>query len=66
MKGVSILVVVVALAVAGYLYQQNLRTSGQRLGADSPQEIKPRLEQVGRDVERQMELGTRRVEEATR
>ena len=66
MRGIALLVVVIALAVAGYLYQQNLRTAGQQLGADSPQEIKPRLEQVGRDVERQMELGTRRVEEATR
>ena len=66
MRGISILVVVVALAVAGYLYQQNLRTTGQQLGADSPQEIKPRLEQIGRDVERQTELGARRVEEATR
>ncbi len=66
MRGISILVVVIALAVAGYLYQQNLRTTGQQLGADSPQEIKPQMEQIGRDVERQMQLGAGRVEEATR
>jgi hypothetical protein len=66
MRGIALLLVVIALAVAGYLYQQNLGTTGQQLGADSPQEIKPRLDQIGRDVERQMELGTRRVEEATR
>jgi hypothetical protein len=66
MRGFSILIVLVALAVAGYLYQQNLRTTGQRMGADSPQEIKPRLEQIGRDVERQTELGVRRVDEAAR
>ena len=66
MRGISILLLVVALAVAGYLYQQNLRTTGQQLGADSPQEIKPRLEQIGRDVERQTQLGASRVEEATR
>lgn len=66
MRGFSILIMLVALAVAGYLYQQNLRTTGQRLEADSPQEIKPRLEQIGRDVERQTELGVRRVDEAAR
>ena len=66
MRGITILAVLIALAIAAYLYQQNLQTTSQQLGAGSPKDLKPQLERLGQGIELQTELGARRVDEATR
>lgn len=66
MRGFGLIALVLAMAAAAYLYQQNLRNTAQQLGASSPKDIKPQLDQLKRDIELQTEIGARRVDEATR
>lgn len=66
MRGFSLLALVIAMGAAAYLYQQSLQHTTEQLGAESPKQIKPKLDQIGRDIERQNEMSLRRIEDATR
>ena len=60
MRGFGLIALVLAMAAAAYLYQQNLRNTAQQLGASSPKDIKPQLDQLKRcNTAVEKELGRR-------
>lgn len=66
MRSFSLIALLLALAIGIYLYQKNLSQVGRTVGAESPQEIKPKLDQLQQGLNAQARLQMQQTESRLR
>jgi hypothetical protein len=66
MRGFSLILLLAALAIAGYLYKQSIQQTARTLGAQSPLELRQKTEDLGKAIEQQTMNGVRHLDEQLR
>jgi len=62
MRSFSLIALLLALLIGIYLYQRNLGQVSRSVGAETPQEIKPKLDQLRQDLNAQARIQMQQTE----